>query len=49
MIFLIFRREAYQINNKSPNIDRGELELIQKLVAVLPNGLKLKQEVRTYR
>ena len=39
------RKKPYAINEKSPNFERGEFHVIQRLVSYLPKGLQVKQEV----
>ena len=34
------------MDESNPNYEKGEFRLIQQLIKSLPNGLKIKQEVR---
>ena len=34
------------VNENNPNLEKGEFRLIQQLVKNLPNGRKIKNEVR---
>jgi hypothetical protein len=36
------------MDENNPSYEKGEFRLIQQLVKSLPNGLKIKQEVKPY-